>query len=95
MEYIKLAGIVMGATGFWQLVGALLYWRNEKRLKSATANNLIAQTDAQILKNWIDWSQKLEQRVKELESMVKHLREENHRLEKRLATLQNDGLDEE
>lgn len=89
-DHWKILGIVMGATGFWQVLGILAFWKNERRIKAATAENLIAKTESELLNNWIVWSQKLEQRVIDLESVVKQLREENTSLKARIAELTED-----
>lgn len=88
-EYLALTGIVLGAAGFWHVLSMLLFWRNEKRIKAATANNLMAQTDKQVISNWIAWSEKLEARLKELEEEVSKLREENFALHQQLSELQS------
>ena len=72
MEFAKL---ILGATGFWKLVEILLKLRIDKRLKKAETSNLFAQANSQIVDNWVGWSQKLEQRVKELEGYNMEMRQ--------------------
>ncbi len=80
MEYGKLIAILFGATGFWSLVEFLLRFYANKRKESAELRNLQAQTESSVIKNWIQWSQTLEKRVKELEAVA----EENKELKKQI-----------
>ncbi len=80
MEYGKLIAILFGATGFWSLVEFLLKHYANKRKESAELRNLQAQTESSVIKNWIQWSQTLEKRVKELETVA----EENKELKKQI-----------
>jgi uncharacterized coiled-coil protein SlyX len=75
MEFAKLIAVILGATGFWKLVEILLKLRIDKRLKKAETTNLFAQANSQIVDNWVGWSQKLEQRVKELEGYNTEMRQ--------------------
>ncbi len=68
MEIVKLITLILGATGFWKLLEILVKLRSDKKLKKAETNNLYAQANHKIIENWVGWSQKLEQRVKELEN---------------------------
>ncbi len=80
--FIKLAGIIFGATGVWKVIELLFKTLLEKRLKSAETKNLNVQAEAQIVGNWINWSQHLEQRVKELEAVA----DENRKLKEKLES---------
>ena len=72
-DLIQLIAIILGATGFWKLIEMLVQFRAEKRIKSAEAKSIHAQVDTQIVTNWVQWSQKLEARVGELEGRNKEL----------------------
>ena len=72
-DLVQLVAIILGATGFWKLLEMLLQFRADKRLKSAEAKSIHAQVDTQIVTNWVQWSQKLEARVVELEGRNEEL----------------------
>jgi septal ring factor EnvC (AmiA/AmiB activator) len=72
--YLKVATLVLGATGIWKVIELLIRARFDKRLRSAETKNLHVQAEGQIVGNWIQWSQHLEQRVKELEVVAKENR---------------------
>lgn len=80
MDYLKLIAILFSATGFWKLVELVVKYRTDIRRQSAEIRNLDAQAQKQISDNWIQWSQKLENRVKELEIVA----EENKELKKQI-----------
>ncbi len=80
MDYLKLIAILFSATGFWKLIELLLKYRAEARKQSAEIRNLDAQSEKQISDNWIQWSQMLEKRVKELETVA----EENKELKRQI-----------
>ncbi len=82
MEYGKLIAILFGATGFWSLAEFLIRLYANKRKESAELRNLQAQTESSVIKNWITWSQTLEKRVKELETVA----EENKELKKQIES---------
>jgi septal ring factor EnvC (AmiA/AmiB activator) len=82
MDYLKLIAILFSATGFWKLVEMLVKFRSDNRKQSAEIRNLNAQAEKQISENWIQWSQTLEKRVKELEAVA----EENHGLKKQIES---------
>jgi predicted RNase H-like nuclease (RuvC/YqgF family) len=67
MDIIKLIAIIFGATGFWKIIEIILNIRIDKKLKNAETSNLYAQANSQIVENWVEWSQRLEKRVGELE----------------------------
>lgn len=73
--YIKLGGLIFGASGIWQLVALFIRAKMDKKLKAAETKHFNVQSEAQIVGNWIQWAQHLEQQVKELESVVKGLEE--------------------
>lgn len=95
MDFIKLIAVIFGATGFWKLIEILLKIRIDKRLKKAETSNLYAQANSQIVDNWVQWSQKLENRVKELEGYntemrqtIKKQRERINDMEKHVSDLE-------
>jgi len=71
--YMKLGGIIFGASGIWKLVELFIRAKMDKNLKAAETKHLHVQTEAQIVGNWIQWAQHLEQQVKGLESVIKGL----------------------
>lgn len=80
--YWKLAAMIFGATGVWKIVELLIRTWFDRRLKAAETKNLHVQAEGQIVGNWIQWSQHLEQRVKELEAVA----EENRKLMQMVKT---------
>tara|TARA_B100001778_G_scaffold192387_1_gene158593 strand:- start:239 stop:613 length:375 start_codon:yes stop_codon:yes gene_type:complete len=80
--YWKIATLVLGATGIWKVIELLIKSKFNKRLRTAETNNLHASAEAQIVGNWIQWSQHLEQRVKELETVAN----ENKKLIKKVES---------
>lgn len=90
---------LIGAAGFWKLIESLIRYRAEKKKKNSEINNIHAQTNNLIVENWIEWSAKLENRVKELESALMELRAENNKkdtiiqhLTKKVSTLEVENL---
>lgn len=82
MDYLKLIAVIFGATGFWKLAELLLKFRSDSRRQHAEIRNLEAQSQKQISENWIQWSQTLEKRVKELETVA----EENKELKRQIES---------
>lgn len=80
MDYIKLIAILFGAAGFWKLVEIIVKSKSDKKKQTAEIRNLHAQAERHIVDNWIQWSQALEKRVKELETVA----EENKELKKQI-----------
>lgn len=80
MEILQLIAGLFGATGLWRLLEFLFKLYSERRKQSAEIRNLHAQTETNIVSNWIQWSQTLEKRVKELETVA----EENKELKKQI-----------
>lgn len=85
MDYIKLIAILFSATGFWKLVELIIKFRSDKRKQTAEIRNLNAQSEKHMVDNWVQWSHKLEKRVKELEAVA----EENHELKKQIESQRN------
>lgn len=81
MDYLKLIAIFFSATGFWKLVEIIMRYRTDKRKQSAEIKNLSAQTESSIVGNWIQWSQTLEKRVKELEAVAEENKELQNQIE--------------
>lgn len=82
MDYIKLIAVLFSATGFWKLVEMIVKFRSDKRKQSAEIRSLHAQSEKNIVDNWVQWCQALETRVKELEAVA----EENHELKKQIES---------
>lgn len=74
MEYLKLAGIVIGASAFWKALEALLNFGLQKKLKKAELRNLNTETNEKVIGNWIAWSDKMEGRIQELEKNNKEMK---------------------
>ena len=72
--YWKIITLVLGTTGIWKIIELLIRAKFDKRLRTAETKNLHVQAEGQIVGNWIQWSQHLEQRVKELEVVAKENR---------------------
>tara|TARA_R110000868_G_scaffold46842_2_gene154353 strand:+ start:552 stop:926 length:375 start_codon:yes stop_codon:yes gene_type:complete len=72
--YWKVITLVLGTTGIWKIIELLIRAKFDKRLRTAETKNLHVQAEGQIVGNWIQWSQHLEQRVKELEVVAKENR---------------------
>lgn len=91
MDYIKLIAVLFSATGFWKLVELILKFRSDKKKQTAEIRNLDALTEKHIADNWIQWSQALEKRVKELEAVAienKALQKQIENQRKRICELE-------
>jgi len=75
MEYLKLAGIVLGSTALWETVKYALQYRIQRKLKKAEIRNLHAEADEKVIGNWIQWSDKMEERIQELEKNNKEMKQ--------------------
>ncbi len=97
MDYIKLAGIVLGSTALSETVKYLLQYRTQKKLKKAEIRNLDAQTDEKVAQNWMQWSEKMEGRIDELERDNKEMKEKVVMQRKEINELKKyiDQLEEE
>ena len=82
MDYFKLIAIILGATGFWRLVEVFLNYRQERKLKHAQAYSFHTQAQDTVVENWVQWSQKLEQRVAELEAVSSENKELKAQIER-------------
>lgn len=85
MEYLKLIAVLFSATGFWKLFELLIRFRADNKKQQAEIKNLEASADKLASENWIQWSQTLEKRVKELEAVA----EENKELKKQIESQRN------
>ncbi|PHN01136.1 hypothetical protein [Flavilitoribacter nigricans] len=68
METLKLITIILTSSGIWKALEVLINLRLEKRYRKATIKQLDIQGNAAIIKNWQEWSEKMEGRIRELES---------------------------
>lgn len=74
MEYIKLAAVFIGASAFWKFAEILINFRLQKRMKNAEVRNINAETNERVISNWISWSDKMEERIQELEKNNKEMK---------------------
>jgi len=88
MEIVKLITLILGATGFWKLLEIFVKLRSDKKLKKAETDNLYAQANHKIIENWVGWSQKLEQRVKELENSNTKMQQTINKQKAHICTLE-------
>lgn len=88
MDILKLIAVIFGATGFWKLMEVLLRLRMDRKLQKAETSNLYVQANSQIVDNWVGWSQKLEQRVKELEGCNTEMKQTINTQRKRINELE-------
>ena len=87
MDVMKIAVIILGATGFWKIVELLIKFKFEQRLKKAEIRSLDIQANNQIVENWVQWSEKMEKRICELEAKNKELIETISNQRKRITDL--------
>jgi len=73
LNFVKLALTILGATGFWKLIEAMFGYMANRKLKYAEARNLNEQANSLVVKNWVQWSSKMEERLAELECKNKEL----------------------
>ncbi len=97
MEYIKLAGIVIGASAFWRLIEAVLQYSVQKKLKKTEIKHLDVQANEKVIGNWIGWSEKMEERIEELEKDNKEMKQIIIKQRDRISELKKyiDQLEEE
>ena len=88
MEIWKLITIVLGAGGFWKILDVIIKYRTERKLKSAETKHLYSSTQQNIVANWVQWSQKLEERVKESEKHTAEMEAIFERQRKRIRCLE-------
>ncbi len=88
MEIWKLITVMVGASGFWRIVDVLIKYRSDRTLKAAETNNLNASAEHNIIRNWIEWSQTLEKRVKEAEEQSHQMESIFEKQRKRIYSLE-------
>ena len=98
MEVWKIIIGISGANGLWKLAEILLRHRSEQKLKAAEASNLNATAQKQLVDNWVQWSQTLERKVKEFETLTTSLqkiiaqqREQIHSLEEKVDKMEQEN----
>ena len=98
MEVWKIILGISGANGLWKLAEILLKHRSDQKLKAAEASNLNASAQKQLVENWVQWSQTLERKVKEFETMTTSLqqiiaqqREQIHSLEEKVEKMEQEN----
>ncbi|WP_025741890.1 hypothetical protein [Aquimarina pacifica] len=75
MEYLKLIIALFCATGFWRGLEFLFQHQLNKKFKKAEIRNLNEQSNDKVISNWITWSDKMEERIEELEKDNKEMRQ--------------------
>lgn len=85
---IKILAIIFSAAGFWKFVELILKFRIERGLKRAETGNVYAQANSQIVKNWMEWSEELKNKVKELEQVISDQKHRIDSLEDRVVQLE-------
>lgn len=68
MNVYKIVAIVLGATGFWKLVEILMHYNVQRKLKNAEIRHLNIQTNDSVVTKWVQWSEKMEKRISQLEN---------------------------
>jgi len=96
LNFVKLALTILGATGFWKLIEAMLGYMTDRKLKSAEARNLNEQANSMVVENWVQWSGKMEERLAELECKNRELTQIITRQRKQIEKLEKyvDQLEE-
>ncbi len=75
MDYEKIFLTLFSVAGFWKFIELIIKLGFEKKLKKAEAGSLAAQANNLIVSNWVQWSQTLEKKVTELESLASSMEE--------------------
>jgi len=88
METWTLIGIVVGGTGIWKLLEMLIQYKMNKKRSSAEVLKLTVSSQDSIVNNWVQWSQKLEKRVKEAEDSSTKLKEIIEKQKKQIRCLE-------
>ncbi|MAQ76865.1 MAG: hypothetical protein CL613_11115 [Aquimarina sp.] len=88
MEYLKLAAVVIGASAFWKFAEMLINYRWQRKLKTAEMQDIRSQTNERVIGNWISWSDKMEERIQELEKNNKEMRATITRQRERINDLE-------
>ena len=97
VEMIKLMLVILGATGFWKFIELVLQYGVQKRLKKAEIRNLDVQANNLVVENWVQWSEKMEKRIVQLENKNTAMNKTITRQRERINELQKyvDQLEEE
>lgn len=86
--YLKLGTMVLGAMGFGKILEVLIKSLLDKRLRNAEEKKLHVEAESQILDNWRQWSQRQDEKIKELEVKLDTVSAENLALMKQIEILQ-------
>jgi len=68
MSLLHVFGVVLGASGVWKVVEIIIQHKMQKRLRNAEINNLNTQANSLVVENYKLWTDKMERRLKEVES---------------------------
>ena len=74
-NYLELITILFGAQGLWKILELWIVSRTDRKKRYAELQNLQVDAESQIVSNWMQWTQTLEKRIKELEGVEKENRE--------------------
>lgn len=87
--------LLIGANGFWKILELLL----DRKKHKAEVSHLYTQVNSEIVTNWVSWSKKLEQRVKDLEgkndtmrNTIERQKVRIHDLEKQVSQLEEQNI---
>ncbi len=86
--YLKLGTMVLGTMGIGKVLEVLIKSLVDKRLRNAEEKKLHVETESQILDNWRQWSQRQNEKNKELEIKLDTVSAENLALMKQVDILQ-------
>jgi septal ring factor EnvC (AmiA/AmiB activator) len=93
--YEIIIAVALSATGFWRII-EMLFERNKYKAETL---NLYAQVNSHVITNYIAWSQKLEERVKELEgrnnemdTTIQRQKQKIQELEKQISQLEERNI---
>ena len=75
MKVTEILTLILGAAGLWKLLEVLIKLPTERFVRKAESRHFHTQSDAQIVENWVKWSEKLEERIKELEAEAGDMRQ--------------------
>jgi len=74
MEDSKLIALILGNSALWELIRYVHQYQMNKKLTKAELRAKQVETDVMASTNWQKWSDKMEERVNELEKDNKELR---------------------
>ena len=81
MDFVGWIGLALSPLGIWKIAEMIIKLLAERKKVKAEIRSLDTASESQIIKNWVEWSAKMEGRVKELEEV----RRENHGLKRQVA----------